>query len=377
MIEDYLSADYPSATTRLLTGPTGLGTAMLRMRPGPPAAEAVAEPAPSAAPTATSRQKPDADGGLHVPTLYCPEAERDDTVLGEVVNERLVEWAAEVGIFEGRLERLREHNFGRLFMLAHPKCDDPDRLLIAARCGLAEWAVDDHWVDEGENTDPTLLAPRLAMAQAVVDPVRLPPRYMGRFEEVVAREPVLRAFRSCLDHLGEIASATQVARLRHELACMFVGYGQEAWWRSSGRQPAVWEYLLHRYENAFYPCMVLIDPVDGYELPVHEFADARVRRVYLYAGVANVLLNDLYSMHKEDPTDTNLPTVIAAEENCSLQEAIYRAAQIHDEMMHTIEAECAALAALGSPQLRRYVKGLWNWMGGSKHWHATSPRYNG
>lgn len=372
-----MTDDYQSTALRVLTGPNGLGTTMLRMRPDPPA-EAPAEPA-SAAPSASAPpgQKAETDGsGLHVPPLYCPDAVRDDHALGELVNERLVEWAAEIGIFEGRLERLRTHNFGRLFMLAHPACDDPDRLLIAARCGLAEWSVDDHWVDEGENTDPSLLAPRLAMAQAVVDPVRLPPRYMGRFEEVVAREPVLRAFRSCLDHLAEIASATQVARLRHELACMFVGYGQEAWWRSSGRQPAVWEYLLHRYENAFYPCMVLIDPVDGYELPVHEFADARVRRVYLYAGVANVLLNDLYSMHKEDPTDTNLPTVIAAEENCSLQEAIYRAAQIHDEMMHTIEAECAALAALGSPQLRRYVKGLWNWMGGSKHWHATSPRYN-
>ena len=372
--------DFDVSAPRVLRGPTGLGTAALRLPtdPGREPQSVTPQPVtPQPAATESTAPVPAESGTLHIPELYCPDAERDDPALGELVNGRLIEWAAEIGIFEGRLERLRTHNFGRLFMLAHPGCDDPDRLLIAARCGLAEWAVDDHWVDEGEDTDPTLLAPRLAMAHAVVDPVRLPPRYMGRFEEVVASEPVLRAFRSALGHLGEIASATQLARLRHELAVMFVGYGQEAQWRSSGRRPAVWEYLLHRYENAFYPCMVLIDPVDGYELPAHEFADARVRRVYLYAGVANVLLNDIYSMHKEDPTDTNLPTVIAAEENCSLQEAIYRAAQIHDEMMRTVEAECAALAALGSPQLRRYVKGLWNWMGGSKRWHATSPRYHG
>jgi 2-methylisoborneol synthase len=374
-----LDDEYVASALRVLSGPNGLGTAGLRMRPEPPPAapepEAETVPRPAGPPSAS--QETASGSGLHVPELYCPDAERDDPALGDLVNERLVEWAAEIGIFAGRLERLRAHNFGRLFMLAHPECDDPDRLLIAARCGLAEWAVDDHWVDEGEDTDPMLLAPRLAMAHAVVDPVRLPPRYMGRFEEVVAREPVLRAFRSALDHLAGISSAVQLARLRHELACMFVGYGQEAQWRASGRRPEVWEYLLHRYENAFYPCMVLIDPVDGYELPAHEFADTRVRRVYLYAGVANVLLNDIYSMHKEDPTDTNLPTVIAAEEGCSLQEAIYRAATIHDEMMRTVEAECAALSALGSPQLRRYVKGLWNWMGGSKRWHATSPRYSG
>lgn len=336
-----------------LTGPTGLGTSAARL----------------------SRARP-ADTAVVVPPLYCPDAVRDDPALGEEVNERLVAWAAEVGLFTGRLERLRSHQFGRLFMLAHPDCDDADRLMAAARCGLAEWAVDDHWVDEGEDTTPELLGHRLALTHAVVDPVRLPAPYLAQFEQVVCQEPVLRAFRSALGHLSEIASPTQVARLRHELAVMFVGYSQEAQWRSSGRTPAVWEYLLHRYENAFFPCMVLIDPVGGYELPAHEFADHRVRRTYLYAATANVLLNDLYSMHKEDPTDTNLPNLIAAEEKCSLQDAVNRAAQIHDELMHTIEAEAAVLSAAGSPQLRRFLTGLWGWMGGSKEWHATSPRYN-
>ncbi|WP_235489812.1 family 2 encapsulin nanocompartment cargo protein terpene cyclase [Streptomyces roseoverticillatus] len=368
----------------LLAGPTGLGTSAARLfRTALTDAGLLSEApatAPESAPPAEEDAARPADEGSEgssvvVPPLYCPDAERDDPALGEEVNNRLVEWAEEIGIFRGRLERLRSHNFGRLFMLAHPDTDDPERILIAAKCGLSEWAVDDHWVDEGEDTSPELIGSRLAMAHAVVDPVRLPARYLAEFENLVRKEPVLRAFRSCLDHLAEIASPTQVARLRHELAVMFVGYNQEAEWRGSGRTPAVWEYLLHRYENAFYPCMVLIDPVGGYELPAAEFADARVRRTYLYAGTANVLLNDLYSMTKEDPTDTNLPNLIAAEDNCSLQEAVNRAACIHDELMHTVEAECAILSAAGSPELRRYLTGLWAWMGGSKEWHATSPRY--
>ncbi|MDT0447501.1 family 2 encapsulin nanocompartment cargo protein terpene cyclase [Streptomyces hesseae] len=367
----------------LLAGPMGLGTSAARLfrtdlaLPAPP----VAVPPPEQPAEGHSDGSGDSSGAsgptVRVPPLYCPDAERDDPALGEEVNNRLVEWAEEVGIFRGRLERLRSHNFGRLFMLAHPGTDDPERILTAARCGLAEWAVDDHWVDEGEDTTPELIGTRMALAHAVVDPVRLPARYLAQFENIVRKEPVLRAFRSCLDHLARIASPTQVARLRHELAVMFVGYNQEGEWRSSGRRPAVWEYLLHRYENAFYPCMVLIDPVGGYELPAAEFADARVRRTYLYAGTANVLLNDLYSMTKEDPTDTNLPNLIAAEDNCSLQEAVNRAACIHDELMHTVEAECAVLSAAGSPELRRYLAGLWAWMGGSKEWHATSPRYHG
>ncbi|MFF3325564.1 family 2 encapsulin nanocompartment cargo protein terpene cyclase [Streptomyces sp. NPDC002889] len=367
------------ALERLLAGPAGPGTAAARafssLTPSTASQAAPSARQDEVPPSATQVPSAGQDAAVRIPPLYCPDAVRDDPALGQEVNNRLVDWAAEIGIFTGRLERLRSHQFGRLFMLAHPDCDDPDRLLAAARCGLAEWSVDDHWVDEGDDTEPELLGSRLAMAHAVIDPVRLPARYLAQFEELVHRQPVLRAFRSSLAHLSQIASTTQVARLRHELDVMFVAYGQEAEWRSSGRRPAVWEYLLHRYENAFYPCMVLIDPVGGYELPAHEFADPTVRRTYLYAGMANVLLNDLYSMAKEDPADTNLPNLIAAEDNCSLQEAVDRTAAIHDELMHTVEADCAVLAAAGSPQLRRYLAGLWAWMGGSKQWHATSARY--
>ncbi|WP_326796774.1 family 2 encapsulin nanocompartment cargo protein terpene cyclase [Streptomyces sp. NBC_01808] len=384
-------------------GPTGLGTAAAHPLAGyvpeavpPPEAEPPARTKPGPEPASGAGPDTDSDsgstagpeagtapppdggaerGGLRIPPLYCPDALRNDPALGDEVNERLVAWAEEIGIFTGRIERLRSHQFGRLFMLAHPDCDDPDRLLAAAKCGLSEWSVDDHWVDEGEDPDPALLGERMALAHAVIDPVRLPARYMPQFEETVQREPVLRAFRSALAHLSRYASPTQVARLRHELAVMFVGYGQEAEWRSSARTPAVWEYLLHRYENAFFPCMVLVDPVSGYELPPDEFADARVRRTYLYAGTASVLLNDLYSMGKEDPTDTNLPNLIAAEEGCTLQEAVDRTALIHDELMHTYEMEAAALTAAGSPQLGRFLAGVWAWMGGCKEWHATSARY--
>ena len=51
-------------------------------------------------------------------------------------------------------------------------------------------------------------------------------------------------------------------------------------------------------------------------------------------------------------------------------------AAIHDELMHTVEAESAALAAAGSPYLGRFLKGIWAWMGGCKQWHATSARYH-
>lgn len=359
---------------RLLGGGSGLGTAPPRTAHSP----AGTGPAGTGPRTSTDPATATGTGtGIVVPPLYCPDAVRDDPALANEVNEELVRWAAGVGIYAGRLDMLRSCGFGRLMMLAHPDCDSADRLLAAAKCGLSEWAVDDHWVDEGEHADPGLIGLRTALAHAVVDPVRLPPRYERQFEERVAAEPVLRAFRSSLEHLAEFASPTQVTRLRYQLAVMFVGYNQEAEWRTSARRPSVWEYLVHRYENGFFPCMALTDPVGGYEVPAHEVADARVRRTYMYAGAAGCLLNDLYSMAREDPGDTNLPRLIAAEEHCSLQDAVNRTAAVHDEVMHLVESESAALAALGSPALGRFLEGIWNWLGGSKEWHATSPRYHG
>lgn len=82
---------------------------------------------------------------------------------------------------------------------------------------------------------------------------------------------------------------------------MFVAYNQEGVWRNTGQTPPVWEYLMHRHENSFLPCMVLIDAMGGYELPSAEFADPPVRRAFTVAGLASVVLNDLYSMAKEDP----------------------------------------------------------------------------
>ncbi|BCJ36277.1 terpene synthase [Actinocatenispora thailandica] len=348
--------------------PAGLGTGALRI-PNPLPPDIVARPA--AASTGAA-------GPPGVPELYCPPAVRDDRALGAEVNARLVEWAGEVGIYPGQLDRVAACDFGRLIMLAHPECDDPDRLLAAAKCALAEWSVDDHYVDgEAEQAVPEKLGQRLAIAYTAIDPAHLPEPYATQLDEQRHDDPVMVALRDSLDNLSRYATAAQVARLRHELSVMFVAYNQEAVWRTTEQMPPVWEYLLHRHENSFLPCMVLIDPVAGYELPAAEFADPRVRRVFTLAGTASVLVNDLYSMAKEDPTDTNLPRVLAAEERCSITEAVQRSAAIHDELMHMFESEAAVLSLAGSPALRRFLAGLWAWLGGSREWHASTARYHG
>lgn len=311
-----------------------------------------------------------------IPELFCPGPLRDDPALGEEVNTRLVEWAEEVGIYPGRLDRLAECGFGRLIMLTHPATDDPDRLLAAAKCVVAEWAADDYYVDEVElGADPKVVGSRLAKLHAVVDPAPLTERYAKQLDRYRADEPIATAFRSAMEHLVRYTSTTQLARFQHQMSILYVAWNQEADWHANGRTPPVWEYLVQRHLNSYLPPMILIDAIAGYELSPTEFYDPRVRRAFTLAGDANVLLNDLHSADFESETDFNLPRVIAREDGCSYREALKRTVEIHNELMHAFVAEAAVLSAVGTPALRRFFADTWAWLGGSREWHATTGRY--
>jgi 2-methylisoborneol synthase len=182
-------------------------------------------------------------------------------------------------------------------MLTHPATSNPDRLLAASKCALAEWATDDYFFDEEfMGADPKLIASRLGVTYGAMDPVDLPICYAPQLDKALSDEPVAVAYHSAFEHLAQYATAMQVVRLRHELAVMFMAYNHEPNWRSLGRIPPVWEYLTHRHENSFLPPMVLVDPVAGYEVPAFEFTDRRARRVFCLAGSTSVILNDLYSL---------------------------------------------------------------------------------
>jgi len=377
----------PADARRFLGGPTGLGTSAARI-PGRPSDIPGPVPVPdrrqgagtsagaglvSASPSSVGRP---AGGGSPL-ELFCPPAVRDDRRLGEEVNDGLLDWAEHVGIYPGHLDRLQAANFGRLIMLTHPATDDPDRLLAAGKCIVAEWATDDHFLDdESLGADERVIGSRLAISYAAVDPADLPARHAPELDEALSREPVAVAYRSAFEYLTRYATPAQIARLHHQLAVMFMAYNHEANWRATKRVPPVWEYLLHRHENSFLPPMVLVDPIAGYELPAEEFADPRVRRVICLAGSASVILNDLYSKSKESDADFDLPKVIAAEERCSAEEAIERTVEIHNELMHTFVAEASAISHLGSPALRRFLTDIWAWLGGNREWHSTTERYH-
>ncbi|MEU1984097.1 terpene synthase [Nocardia sp. NPDC019395] len=311
--------------------------------------------------------------------LYAPAPMRDDERLGAEVNERLVEWAREVGIYAENLDYFRSCQFGRLVMLTCPYTDDPDRLLLVARWMAALFATDDYVADDERfGAVNELVAERLTFAMSVMDPPHYVGEYAAEIEAHTHDHPVLRALSSSLGYIARYATPSQMARIRQETLALFFTWTAEAMWRISGRTPPLWEFLAERQHNSFLAAMSAIDVVNGYELPANVYSHPRVRHAVRLAADAVTLVNDIYSAPKESQTaigDFNLPSIIARERRCSLHEAIERSVAHDNEIVRAFEAARRDLEPGAPPELKRFLEELWAWIGGSREWHSRSARY--
>lgn len=350
----------------VLPGPSGLGTAAARL-----VEDLERVPGPDPAYTLTEW----GDGSAS--PLYCPVLERDDPALGEEVDERLVTWAAGCGFSDEEQVHIRATGFGRQAMLVHPDTDDPDRLLIAAQMNASWWAADDLYADDPAlGAVPTELPPRLLLAMTAMDPVAPAGEFSAPLDEALAGDRVLRALRSGIGHMSRHANPQQVQRVCYATFSMFVSWNAYAAWRHTGVNPPAWEYLAARQHDSFYTSMTLADIVGGYELDAAVFYQPEVRRAVFRAGNATVLVNDLFSVAKDAADEVpNMVLQIAADRDCSIHEATDATVELHNQFVRDFADDHAALRAVPSPALQRFLRGVRGWMAGGYEWHATNPRY--
>jgi 2-methylisoborneol synthase len=371
--------------------PTGLGTSAAHIADllgkgravdlDPPVADLdppVADlPAPGTGGDPSYAERPWGDGTAS--PLYCPVTERFNEPLADEVDARLAAWAKECGFDDDEIAKIGKTRFGRLVMLTHADCDDPDRLLIGAKLNTAWWAADDYYADDSSlGAAPERLPPRLVLAMAAMDP--LPP--MGEFsrplDEAIDAERVLVALRSGIEHMGRYATPEQIQRTCYATFAMFVSWSAYAAWRHTGEYPPAWKYLAARQHDSFYTSMTLCDVIGGYHLPPDLFYEPRVRRAAFQAGTAVVLVNDLYSVSKDlkdERPPCNMVLQVAADRGCSLEEATEITVGVHNDLVRDFEANHRTLQAVASVELQRFMRGLRAWMGGAFEWHDSNPRY--
>ena len=321
--------------------------------------------------------------------LYCPPAVRDDPALAVRVQQRVEEWTAGVGLAPGPSAGL-----GRLVVLAHPDTDDVGRLAVAATLlavgrvlaggalgapeaeparrapggggsGITSGA--EHRVSSGADTgvgtgsQPGIQAAATVPAPALDDAIA--ELYDGC--DIPDAAPASRpdpmdparagladpALLSAMAGLGALpASPYQVERVRRECEAL-----SSAAPGAPGARPP-WEYLSLGHVNAYSPALAALDAVDGFELSPSAAADPELRRAQRLAALAAALLHDIAA-----PAPSGLAAAIGR-----------RAAEIHDEAMRAFQYHATQLAGSADPATRRYLSGLWMWLGGHRTWHAVS-----
>ncbi|MEU2394475.1 family 2 encapsulin nanocompartment cargo protein terpene cyclase [Streptomyces sp. NPDC007369] len=408
-----------SALARILSGPSGLGTASLHVGrragladppelsplpelPGspPPHLPAPSEPAVPSAPSISparslplalavlSERRAPADlsalperaapaEGRPIPGLYYHPVPEPDPVRVAEVSDRIKRWAVdEVQAYPPEWEdQFDGFSVGRYMVACHPDAPTVDHLMIATRLMVAENVVDDIYCEDHGGT-PVGLGGRLLLAHTALDPVHTTKEYEPAWAESLYADSPRRSYRSAMEYFVRAATPSQADRFRHDMARLHMGYVAEAAWAETDYVPEVHEYLAMRQFNNFRPCPTLTDTVGGYELPADLHAMPAMQRVIALAGNATTIANDLYSYTKElnaRGKHLNLPVVIAEREGLSDKDAYLKAVEVHNELMHEFEAASAELAvACPDPRVVRYLRGVAVWLDGNHYWHMTN-----
>ncbi|MDX3452629.1 family 2 encapsulin nanocompartment cargo protein terpene cyclase [Streptomyces sp. ME02-8801-2C] len=354
---------------RILRGPSGLGTAGLRLIPREQ------PPTPSEPSAATAKGRP-------IPGLYHHQVAEPDPKRVEEVSRRIKSWALdEVSLYPKDLEEQFDgFSVGRYMVGCHPDAPTVDHLMIATRLMVAENAVDDYYCED-HGGSPVGLGERLLLAHTALDPVYTTGEYQGQWAKSLEADAPRRAYRSAMSYFSQAATPSQSDRFRHDMARLHMGYLAEAAWAQLDHVPEVWEYLAMRQFNNFRPCPTITDTVGGYELPMDLHAQGDMQKVIALAGNATTIVNDLYSYTKEldaPGRHLNLPVVIAEREGLSDRDAYLKSVEVHNDLMRAFEAEAAALTAnCPVPSVQRFLRGVAAWVDGNHHWHQTNTyRYS-
>ncbi|WP_030926761.1 family 2 encapsulin nanocompartment cargo protein terpene cyclase [Streptomyces sp. NRRL S-646] len=353
---------------RILRGPSGLGTASLRLIPRE-------SPTPVGQSTTAAQART-------IPGLYYHQVAEPDPVRVEEVSRRIKSWALdEVSLYpKDWEEQFDGFSVGRYMVGCHPDAPTIDHLMIATRLMVAENAVDDCYCED-HGGSPVGLGERLLLAHTALDPFYTTEEYQAPWAKSLHADAPRRAYRSAMEYFGQVASPSQTDRFRHDMARLHMGYLAEAAWAQMDHVPEVWEYLAMRQFNNFRPCPTITDTIGGYELPSDLHAQTAMQKVIALAGNATTIVNDLYSYTKEldaPGRHLNLPVVIAEREGLSDRDAYLKSIEVHNDLMHDFESNAAALAVdCPVPSVQRFLRGVAAWVDGNHHWHQTNTyRYS-
>ncbi len=311
-------------------------------------------------------------GALNIPPIWCPLElfSYGDGLSFQLGSE---EFFRRMGVGADLLSSARRMCTGDLACMYGPTADEEGVQLMS---DWLMWALlfDDYYCDDGPYAwDPTAYNHVvLNLMQYSMDPERGP---IGD-----------RAFDSFAAALGDIMARVR-ARTSAEHA-MLVSMAHFQWAlgagcgvsdRSGNYMRSLDEHMIARgSDGAYLVTIPLIEVIGGTCL---DFTTRNLPEVRAITDAAGLLFNvstDIPSYARERDQrslESNVVGIIAAENRCSRQEAIYRACALVEEITELFVTLEQKLATAGHPALRDYVKHLSHMVRGTLEWQRRLPRY--
>jgi hypothetical protein len=305
-----------------------------------------------------------------LPELYCPFPSLVNRH-ADVVGQATIEWAGRHGLLtEPNLRyRLEAVRVGWLIARTNPTTSLDALQLLADWCTWL-FLQDDQCDERGIGKDPEAVA-----------------AIHGRSYEVLSGAPLRRDDRPLTRALVDLrqrfmarARPGWMDRFLQSVVNSFQASIWEAQNRARGIIPDMDSYLEHRpFTGGVYTLVETIELTEQLGLPYEIYEDPYIQRLVRRAVNVVCWSNDIVSLAKEIKQGDvhNLVLVLQHRHGISLQDAVYRAAALHDAEVRAfmdLEAELPSFGEYDSA-LRHYIMLQKAWMKGNLDWSYMSGRY--
>ncbi|MFD9226076.1 selina-4(15),7(11)-diene synthase [Streptomyces sp. NPDC060064] len=233
------------------------------------------------------------------------------------------------------------------------------------------FGVDDGYCEEGDLGDkPGELAAALHRLLRIAQNPESP---------MLTDDPLAEGLRDLTLRVSRCGTALQAGRWVDTLREYFFAVVWEAEHRAASRVPGLNDYTLMRlYDGATSVVQPFLEMGHGFELQPHERDSKAVRAASEMTSFITTWDNDIYSHHKESRGTgyyLNVIRVLEHEYALTPDEALTKAIAQRDRVMCLFLSLRAKLDDEGSPQVRKYLRGLSSFIRATQDWSISSLRY--
>ncbi|MER5890570.1 hypothetical protein ABT160_42655 [Streptomyces sp. NPDC001941] len=308
---------------------------------------------------------------LDVPALWCPFPQRLHPAW-RTLDAAALAWAESHGLTPDtdRRQRAQAIHAGELGARSvEPDAPQPLAQLSADHL-LWLFTFDDAYCDEGAlGDDPGALALLVARLVRTAETGQAPPK----------ATPHEHALLDLRNRIARSARPLQLVRWTDAMRSYLAYQTWEAAHRSRHTAPTLDAYLGARIANGSMPvCCALLDVTSGFTIPAGEFTSPAVRALTEMCCALVGYDNDLLSHWKETlrcGDGINLVDVLATETRRPPQDALHEAVALRDTVLHRYLTLARATSPDLSPEGRRYLGLLDQWIRGNLDWSLNSGRY--